>query len=68
MPLAVYCLYEPTFNLSRLVETQFATNFIMVDRLVNVWEAIEKHCRPILISIYQLFMDLALKGHHIKGG
>jgi hypothetical protein len=42
MPLAIYCLYEPTFNLSRLVETQFATNFIMVDRLVNVWEAIEK--------------------------
>jgi hypothetical protein len=42
MPLAVYCLYEPTFNLSRLVETQFAKIFIMVDRLVNVCEAIEK--------------------------
>jgi hypothetical protein len=42
MPLVVYCLYEPTFNLSCLGETQFATNFIMVDKLVNVWEAIEK--------------------------
>jgi hypothetical protein len=42
MPLAIYHQYEPTFSLSHLVETQFATNFLVVDRLVNVWEAIEK--------------------------
>jgi hypothetical protein len=42
MPLAIYRQYEPTFSLSHLVETQFATIFFMVDRLVNVWEAIEK--------------------------
>jgi hypothetical protein len=42
MPLAIYHQYEPTFSLSHLVETQLATNFFMVDRLVNVWETIEK--------------------------
>jgi hypothetical protein len=42
MPLAIYSQYELTFNLSHLLETQFATNFLMVDRLVNVQPTIEK--------------------------
>ncbi len=42
MPLAIYSRYDPTFNLSHLVETQFATKNFMVDKLVNVQPTTEK--------------------------
>jgi hypothetical protein len=42
MPFGIYRWYKSTFNLSHHVKTRFATNFIMVDKLVNVWRLLRR--------------------------
>lgn len=63
MLLAIYCWYELAFSLSNPIKTQFATNFFMVDRLVNVQEAIEK----INIDLDWLVFFNFLRNSHRRG-
>ena len=42
MPLAVFRKHEAKFSLLMLGQTRFASHFIMIDRLLNVKEALEQ--------------------------
>ena len=42
MPLAVFCKHEAKFSLLMPGQTRFASHFIMIDRLLNVKEALEQ--------------------------
>ena len=42
MPIAVFCKHEAKFSLLMPGQTRFASHFIMIDRLLNVKEALEQ--------------------------